>query len=66
MFIYFGRHWVSVAACRLSLVVESGGHSVCSIWASNRSGSSCGAQAPERMDSVVVARGLSSCGTWAQ
>ena len=49
-----------------SLVVESGGHSVCSIWASNRSGSSCGAQAPERMDSVVVARGLSSCGTWAQ
>ena len=27
--------------------------------------SSCGAQAPERMGSVVVALGLCSCSTWA-
>ena len=53
-FIYFWLHWVFIAACRLSLVVVSGGFSCCRARA-------LGARA-----SVVAAHGLSSCGTQAQ
>ena len=45
--------WVFVAACRLSVVAESGGFS------------SCGALALGARASVVAALGLSSWGTWA-
>ena len=53
LFIYFGLRWVFVAACGLSLLVASGGFSC------------CGARALGTRASVVVARGLSSCGLWA-
>ena len=49
----FWLHWVFVAACRLSLVVASGGFSCCGAWA-------LGAGA-----SVVAAHGLSSCSSRA-
>ena len=72
LFIYFWLRWVFVAACRLSLVVASGGYSSlqctgCSLWwllllqspGSRRAGfSSCGSRALERR--------LSSCGAQAQ
>ena len=39
----------------------------CGAWASHCGGfSCCGARAPGTRASVVVAHGLSSCGTWAQ
>ena len=50
LFIYFWLCWVFVAVHGLSLVVARGGHS--SLWST---GSRCAG-------SVVVARGLSSCG----
>ena len=66
LFIYFWLCWVFVAACGLSLVASSRDHSSCSVQASHCGGFSCweawalGVQA-----SVVVARGLSSCGSRA-
>ena len=51
-FIYFWLCWVSVALCRLSLVAANGGFS---LWSTG-----LGVRA-----SVVVACGLSSCGSWA-
>ena len=65
LFIYWLR-WVFVAARRLSLVAASGATLRCSAWASHCGGfSCCGAWALGTWASVVVARGLSSCGTWA-
>ena len=39
--------------------------SSCGLWAPEHMGYSFGAQAPERVGSVVAACGLSSCGVWA-
>ena len=61
LFIYFWLHWVFVAVCWLSLVAESGGYSLLQCV----SFSCCGAWALGAWASVVVARGLSSCGSWA-
>ena len=48
------------------LVVATRGYSrVCSPWMSHCSGFSCGVWAPDGQASVVVVRGLSSCGSWA-
>ena len=63
LLIYFWLHWVFVAPCGLSLVAVSGGYSS---WASHCGGfSCCRAQALGVQASVVVARGLSSCGSRA-
>ena len=57
----FACSWISVAVCGLSLVAASRGYSSCGTRASRCGGfSCCGARA-----SVVVVRGLSSCGSWA-
>ena len=78
-FFFFWLRWVFVAAHGLSLVAASGGYSSCSARASHCSGFSCcraqavgvrasvvAAHGPQRAQaSVVVARGLSSCGTQA-
>ena len=63
----FWLHWVFVATHRLSLVAASGGHSLLQCaWASHCSGfSCCGAWALRVWASVVVACGLSSCGSQA-
>ena len=67
LFIYFWLHWVSVAARGLSLVAASGAILRCSARASHCSGfSCCGAWALGTQASVVVVRGLSSCGSRAQ
>ena len=66
LFIYFWLRWVFVAARGLSLVAASGGYSslpctgFCLPWLLllRSTGSRC-------VGSVVVARGLSSCGAWA-
>ena len=51
--------------CGLSLVVASRGYSS-GVCASHRGGfSCCGARTLGTRASVVVARGLSSCGSWA-
>ena len=61
VFIYFWLHWVFTAAHGLSLVVTSRGYS-----SLRRTGfSCCGAQALGAWASVVVACGLSSCGSQA-
>ena len=66
LFIYFWLHWVLVAACRLSLVVANVATLHCGAWASHCSGfSCCRAWALGMRTSVVVARGLSSCGSRA-
>ena len=75
LFIYFWLHWVFVAARELSLVAAWGGCSLlwftaatvrCGVWASHCGGfSCCGARDLGTWASVVVARGLSSCGIWA-
>ena len=58
--------WVFVAVCRFSLVVEGGSIFCCSAWTSYSGGfPCCGAEVLGRQASGVVARGLSSCGTWA-
>ena len=58
LFTYFWPHWVFVAARRLSLVAARG--------ASHCGGfSCCGAPALGMRASVVVACGLSSCGSRA-
>ena len=50
----------------LSLVAASGATLHCGAWASPCGGFSCGrARALGVWASVVVARGLSSCGSWA-
>ena len=60
-------HRVFASACRLSLVVASGATLRCSVQASHGGGfSCCGAQALGTWASVVVACGLSSCGSQAQ
>ena len=65
LFIYW-LQWVFVAARRLSLVVVSGATLRWGAWASRCSGfSCCGARALGTWASVVVAHGLSSCGSWA-
>ena len=65
-FIYFWLHWVFVAACGLSLVVESGAALHCGVRASHCGGfSCCGARALGTRASVVVACGLRSCGSQA-
>ena len=64
LFIYFWLHWLFVAGCGLSLVASSGGHS--SLWCAGFSMlwllllRSTGSRAQA---SVVVAHGLSSCGS---
>ena len=66
IFIYFWLLWVFVAACRLSLVAASGDYSLlrCAgfslrwllpLWSTGS----------RHVGSVVVARGLSSCGSRA-
>ena len=66
LFIYFWLSWVFIAARGLSLVAASGGYSSCSARASHCGGSSCfRAQTLSAWASVVVACGLSSCGSWA-
>ena len=58
--MYFWLHWVFVAACGLSLVVESRGYS--SLWCA---GFSLGwLLLLQSMGSRCM--GFSSCGTWAQ
>ena len=55
-----------VAVHGLSLVWRAGATLLCGVRASHFDGfSSCGAQALGVRASVVVARGLSSCGAWA-
>ena len=66
LFYLFWLRWVFVAAHGLSLVAASGAALRCGAWASHCDGfSCCGAQALDVQASVVVARGLSSCGSWA-
>ena len=74
LFIYFWLRWVFIAACGLSLVAESRGYSLLrctgfslrwllllqSTGSRHMGFSSCGTRA-----SVVVAHGLSSCGSRA-
>ena len=64
--IYFWLCWVFTAARQLSLVVASEGYSSLQCAASHCGGfSCCGARALGARASVVVARGLSSCGARA-
>ena len=64
--MYVWLCWVFVAARGLSLVAASGATLRCGAWASHCGGfSCCGAQAVGAQASVVVARGLSSCGARA-
>ena len=66
LFIYFWMRCVFVAVRGISLVAASGATFRCGAWASHCSGfSCCGARALGARASVVVARGLSSCGSWA-
>ena len=65
LFIYFWLRWVFVAACRLSPITASGSYS--SLWCTGFIvvASYCGACGLGAWASVVVARRLSSCGSWA-
>ena len=66
LFIYFWLRWVFVAAHGLSLVAAGGATLRCSMQASHYGGfSCCGARDLSTWASVVVARGLSSCGSRA-
>ena len=66
LFIYFWLHWVFAAVRKLSLVAEWGLTLCCGVRASHCGGfSSCRAQALGERASVVVACGLSSCGSRA-
>ena len=66
LFIYFWLRWVFVVVRGLSLVAVSRATLPCSARASHCGGfSCCGAQALGTRASVVVARGLSSCGSRA-
>ena len=62
-YYFFWLCWVFIAACRISLVEASGGHSTCRWCAFHCSSFSCGAQALGTQASVVVAQGLRSCGS---
>ena len=66
LFIYFWLCWVLVAARGLSLIDARGATLRCGARASHCGGFCCGARALGVRASVVVAHGLSSCGTWAQ
>ena len=68
LFIYFCLCWVFIAVCVFSLQLRRAGTTLrCGEWASHCGGfSCCGAWALGAWASVVVARGLSSCGTRAQ
>ena len=64
--IYFWLHWVFVAACGFLWLRRAGATLRCGARASHCSGfSCCRAQALGAQASVVVVRGLSSCGSWA-
>ena len=66
LFIYFWLHWVFIAASGLSLVEASRGNLRCGTWASHCGGfSCCRSWALGVRASVVVAGGLSSCGSRA-
>ena len=66
LFIYLWLRWVFVAVCGLSLVAVSGVTLCCGAQASHSGGfSCCGARALGARASVVVAHGLSSCGSQA-
>ena len=66
LFIYFWLHWVFVAARELSLVAASGGHSLLRCAGlSLRWLLLLRSMGSRRVGSVVVARGLSSCGSRA-
>ena len=61
-------NWVFVTAAGLSRVVVHGGYSLnkCSVWASHCSGFCwCEAWALAAQASVLGARGLTSCSSWA-
>ena len=63
-FIYFWLHWVFVAACGFLQLRQAGATLPCGVRASRCDGfSCCGARALGAQASVVVARGLSSCGS---
>ena len=66
IYFYFWLRWVFVAAHGLSVVAARGSYSL--LWCAGfpLGGFSCyRAQALGVQASVVVARGLSSCGSWA-
>ena len=64
--IYFWLRWAFVAVHGLSLVAASGATLRCGAQASHCGGfSCCGARAVGAWASVVVAHGLSSCGSQA-
>ena len=67
LFIYlfiFGCFWFFVAVCGFLKLRRAGATLRCSVWASHCSGfCCCGARALGARASVVVARGLGSCGT---
>ena len=65
LFIYFWPRWVFVAVRGLSLVAASGATLHCGARAYRCGGFSCGAWALGTWASVVVACGLSSCGSRA-
>ena len=66
LFIYFWLRWAFVAVHGLSLVAASGATLRCGAQASHCGGfSCCGARAVGAWASVVVAHGLSSCGSQA-
>ena len=66
LFFYFWLHWVFIAVCRLSLVAASGGYSSLQCTGfSLRWLLCCGARPLGTWVSVVVALGLSSCGSQA-
>ena len=66
LFIYFWLCWVFVAARGLSQLRRAGATLRCDARASHCGGfSCCGARALGAQASVVVVRGLSSCGTQA-
>ena len=63
IYLFIWLHWVFVAA---HVLFSSCGECRCQAWASHCGGfSCCRAQALGTRASVVVARGLSSCGSWA-
>ena len=65
LLIYFWVCWVFFAACRLSLVVASGGYSLLQCMCSHCGGfSCCGAQA-RCVGFSSCDTWLSSCGLWA-
>ena len=70
LFIYlfiFGCFWFFVAVCGFLKLRRAGATLRCSVWASHCSGfCCCGARALGARASVVVARGLGSCGTRGQ